>query len=97
MENNAYKDIVWLALLGVAGFAAYWAYQNGNFGFAGMCPSGFTAESGTCVNSQSLNEPTQPAVPTTPLAAGMEWGWNGEAWMQVPVSASWNPTVSFTL
>lgn len=97
MHEDAYRDIVWLAIFAAAGFAAYWAYQNGMFGFAGQCPSGFTASGGMCVNSESLESPAAGSPPTTPLAAGMEWGWNGEAWMQVPINAAWNPTVQVTL
>jgi hypothetical protein len=97
MKNDPYKDIVWLALLGAVGFGIYWAFQNGIGGTFGMCPAGFTASGGTCVDSESLATPAGGSPPTTPLAAGMQWGWSGTDWMQVPINANWNPSVTVTL
>lgn len=94
MRGDAYKDIVWLIGLAVAGFGVLWLYQNGQLGYFGQCPAGWTASGGVCVNSQSLAEPAGGSAPTTPLEPGMEWGWNGEAWVQVPAAATWNPTIT---
>jgi len=94
VRNDPYKTIVWLIGLAVGGFGLYWAYQNGMLGYFGQCPVGWTASSGSCVNAESLQTAPAGSAPTTPLAPGMTWGWSGEAWMQVPIQASWNPTVT---
>lgn len=95
MREDPYKTIVWVLGLVAGGFALYWAYQNGMLGYFGACPTGWTAESGSCVNTTSLQlPPSGGSPPTTPLAAGMSWGWDGNEWTQVPTSSSWNPTIT---
>jgi len=95
MRNDPYKDIVWLLGLAAAGFGVYWAYQNGMLGYFGQCPAGFTASGGTCVNSTGLQTAPAGSPPSTALEPGMQWGWSGTDWIQVPVSVSpWNPTIT---
>lgn len=89
------ENILWMLGLVAAGFGVTWLYQNGQLGAFGQCPNGFTASGGTCVNSTGLVVAPGGPPPTTPLAAGTEWGWNGSAYIQVPVAVSpWNPTIT---
>lgn len=86
--------MIWWIL---GGLGAFWLYQNGYGALVGTCPPGYQVQQDmfpSCVNSMFVAGELLPAAqlntkPATQPAFPMEWGWNGSAWVQVPLSPVW--------
>lgn len=78
-----------LFLFALAGLAVY-GFMNGWGATFGICPPGFTAGGGECLNTFVSNTPaTGVAMPTAVLPAGMQYMWNGSVWVAAYPTPVW--------
>lgn len=72
------------------GAAAIYGFMNGWGATFGLCPPGFTAAGGECLNNFVNNTPaTGVAMPTTVLVAPLQYMWNGTQWVAGYATPVW--------